>query len=124
MYRFNLVKENKITELNAIRTFIDFVKEQTISNPDLSLKQFVELLKNMNRFKITIPFVQTIGTTKGVNLLTAHSSKGLEFEKVIIVSAAKDIWESSKPIMDWIFPENIVPHYSSGNKIEEERRLF
>ena len=119
-----LVKENKITELNAIRTFIDFVKEQTISNPDLSLKQFVELLKNMNRFKITIPFVQTIGTTKGVNLLTAHSSKGLEFEKVIIVSAAKDIWESSKPIMDWIFPENIVPHYSSGNKIEEERRLF
>ncbi len=119
-----LLQENKIEELNFLRTFLDFIKEQVNLKPDITIYQFLDLLRNMNRFELSIPFVQTLGTTKGVNLLTAHSSKGLEFESVYIVSSLKESWEGSRSHSDWFFPENIVPHHASGNKVEEERRLF
>ncbi len=49
---------------------------------------------------------------EGVNLLTVHASKGLEFEDVYIVD-----------LMDGRFPNHKLMNQSGGN-IEEERRLF
>ena len=48
---------------------------------------------------------------EGVNLLTIHASKGLEFKKVFIID-----------LMDGRFPNKKL--MSSGGSLEEERRLF
>jgi DNA helicase-2/ATP-dependent DNA helicase PcrA len=49
---------------------------------------------------------------EGVNLLTVHASKGLEFDDVFVVD-----------LMDGRFPNHKLMNKSGGN-IEEERRLF
>ena len=38
----------------------------------------------MEKEEISLPLVQVSGSDKGVNLLTAHGSKGLEFEYVFL----------------------------------------
>ena len=51
------------------------------------------------------------GEGSGVNLLSVHASKGLEFEAVFVID-----------LMDGRFPNHKL--VSKGGSIEEERRLF
>ena len=48
---------------------------------------------------------------QGVNLLSVHSSKGLEFESVYVIDLAQNRFPNAKLV-------------SMGGSIEEERRLF
>ena len=44
--------------------------------------------------------VQVSGSEKGVNLLTAHGSKGLEFENVFITGMQCYLWEKKEKRSD------------------------
>lgn len=69
--------------------------------------------------------VQTTGTETGVNLLTAHGSKGLEFEYVFITGARNDLWEGKKKNnRGFKLPHNVLEQEAESETIEELRRLF
>ncbi len=53
-------------------------------NPLLQLSDLVEIFELMEKEGLPLPLVKVSGNDKGVNLLTAHGSKGLEFEYVFI----------------------------------------
>lgn len=63
--------------------------------------------------------------TEAVNLMTAHKSKGLEFETVYIFNAIDSVWgEKARGMSRNIsYPENL-PLANAGNSADERLRLF
>ncbi|MEP7257547.1 MAG: PD-(D/E)XK nuclease family protein, partial [Flavitalea sp.] len=79
----------------------------------------------MKQNKVSIPLVQVGGTEKGVNLLTAHGSKGLEFEYVFLAGCNASLWEKKrKPASSYKFPDTLFSSRPTGSDEEELRRLF
>ena len=74
--------DEKIWLLQVLTGLFDFIKEETHRNPNLDLKQLIKLFDLMESENLSLPLVEVSGNDKGVNLLTAHGSKGLEFEYV------------------------------------------
>lgn len=85
------------------------------------LKQFDDLQNDAARFKTMEEWLEFIenrtekndlgdGESKGVNIMTMHSSKGLEYKVVFIVDANQGVIPSSKAVRD--------------KEYEEERRVF
>ena len=74
---------------------------------------------------LSLPLVQVSGSDKGVNLLTAHGSKGLEFQYVFVLDAILPIWEKKrKPGGGYKFPDTLFSGQSGANDDQELRRLF
>jgi len=65
------------------------------------------------------------GSDKGINLLTAHGSKGLEYEYVFIAGASANNWEKKrKPGGGFAFPDTMFTSLPKSKEEEELRRLF
>jgi len=117
--------EEKIWLLQVLNALFDFIKEETRRNPMLTLEQLVITLELMIKEAIPLPIVQTNGNEKGVNLLTAHGSKGLEYEYVFLVGCNAANWEKKrKPSSGYSLPDTMFISQSKENEIEELRRLF
>ena len=117
--------EEKIWHMQVLTCLFDFVKEETRRKPDLNLRQLIENIDLMKKNVVSIPLVQVSGTEKGVNLLTAHGSKGLEFEYVFLAGANAAYWEKKrKPQGGFRLPDTIFSSRHISNDEEELRRLF
>ena len=119
-----LQDENKAWRLQVVNTLFDFIKDETAKR-DFDIKALLEEIETMNNFKVSLEAQRTIGTSKGVNLVTAHSSKGLEYDYVFIIKALTDTWEKSKdrPTI-YPIPLHFQTKVSKEDKEEDERRLF
>ncbi len=127
--------DEKLWLLQVLTGLFDFIKEETHRNPNLDLKQLIKLFDLMQSEKLSLPLSEVSGNDKGVNLLTAHGSKGLEFEYVFFAGVNATMWEKKrKPFGGYKFPDNIfssnlTPTLSKGEgeadaSDEELRRLF
>jgi DNA helicase-2/ATP-dependent DNA helicase PcrA len=115
--------DEKAWHLQVITSFFDFIKEETAKNPLLGLNDFLEMLSRMDADGIDIPVNKVMIAQKGVNLITAHSAKGLEFERVYLFGTNRKIWEMQSVRYGYPFPATLSS--SKGNASEEdERRLF
>jgi len=124
---FIMKGDEKIWSLQVLTGLFDFIKEETHRNPNLDLKQLIKLFDLMESENLSLPLVEVSGNDKGVNLLTAHGSKGLEFEYVFFAGANATMWEKKrKPFGGYKFPDNIFSSASSSEDVadEELRRLF
>lgn len=121
--------------MQVLTALFDFIKEETHRNPLLRLEDMVNIFNLMEKEGLPLPLVQVSGNDKGVNLLTAHGSKGLEFEYVFIAGCNASSWEKKrKPGGSYKFPDNIFSATSNlagsaggvreGVDAEELRRLF
>ena len=125
---------DKHWQLQILTGLFDFVKEETHRNPLLHLQDFVSLLEMMEKEDIKLPLVQVSGSDKGINLMTVHGSKGLEFEYVLLVGCNSSFWEKKrKPGGGYKLPDTIFPSrvgagggfsQATANEEEELRRLF
>ncbi|HMH32611.1 MAG TPA: ATP-dependent DNA helicase, partial [Puia sp.] len=119
---------DKISQLQVLTTLFDFVKDETHRNPSLSLKKLVNIVETMDQEGIPLPLVEVSGSEKGVNLLTAHGSKGLEFDYVFFSGCNSTYWEKKrKPSGGYKLPDNLFtsgPEDGSHDEDEELRRLF
>tara|TARA_B100000902_G_scaffold199730_1_gene190372 strand:+ start:1317 stop:3461 length:2145 start_codon:yes stop_codon:yes gene_type:complete len=96
--------DEAIDRWNNIKEFINGIEEYEINNPSSKLVDYLEeisLLTDIDRWN---------DSENKVTLMTVHSSKGLEFDNIIIAG-----------LEDGLFP--IVRAFEDDN-IEEERRLF
>jgi len=116
---------DKLWQMQVLTCLFDFVKDETRRNPDLTLPQLIRNIDLMKANNVIIPIVQIGGTDKGVNLLTAHGSKGLEFEYVFLAGSNASLWEKKrKPYSGFKFPETVFSSKQHGDDEEELRRLF
>ena len=96
--------DDSIDRWNNIQEFINGIEEYEINNPSSSLVDYLEevsLLTDIDKWN---------DSENKVTLMTVHSSKGLEFDNIIIAG-----------LEDGLFP--IIRTFEDDN-IEEERRLF
>jgi DNA helicase-2/ATP-dependent DNA helicase PcrA len=116
---------DKHWELQLLAGLFDFVKDETHRNPFLNLQQLVGLIELMEKEDIRLPLVQVSGSDKGINLMTAHGSKGLEFEHVFIAGCNATFWEKKKkPGGGYKLPDTMFSSQPATNEEEELRRLF
>lgn len=117
--------EEKHWQLQILTGLFDFVKDETHRDPFLNLQQLVSLVEVMEKEEITLPLVQVSGSDKGINLMTAHGSKGLEFEYVFIAGCNAAFWEKKrKRGGGYKLPETMFTSKPSSKDDEELRRLF
>jgi DNA helicase-2/ATP-dependent DNA helicase PcrA len=129
---FIMKSDDKIWLLQVLTGLFDFIKEETHRNPNLDLKQLIKLFDLMQDENLSLPLIEVSGNDKGINLLTAHGSKGLEFQYVFFAGCNAGFWEKKrKPFGGYKFPDNIFSSSSlsfgegRGEVADEElRRLF
>lgn len=109
--------------LQVLGTFFDLIKEESSKKPDLSLKEFLMMIDKMEENEIPLAINKIVSSDVGVHFLTAHSSKGLEFDEVIILGVTKDIW---KPRTGGWGNFSYPPGLNGDNDAndEDERRLI
>lgn len=116
---------NKHYLLKILTSLFDFVRDETHRKPTIDLQELVGIIDLMEKEEINLPFVQVSGSDKGVNLLTAHGSKGLEFEYVFLAGCNSSFWEKKrKPAGGYVLPDTIFIAPSANKTDEELRRLF
>jgi DNA helicase II / ATP-dependent DNA helicase PcrA len=122
--------EEKVWLMEKLSCLFDYIKEETHRHPLISLKEFVQLIDLMVDNDLSLPLIQTTGNETGVNLLSCHGSKGLEFEHVFFLGARTDVWESKRkvsrgfPLPPSVFKGGEDGAASKEEEQEELRRLF
>jgi len=121
-----LTGQDKNYELTLVSHFFDFIKEETHRHPNLHLSSLVAMLKLMRREDIRLPLPITTGNDAGVNLLTAHGSKGLEFNYVFLAGTNAHYWEKKRSTANagYTLPDTVLSSLEHANDKEELRRLF
>jgi len=120
-----LESPDKHRHLQVLTGLFDFVKDEARRNPSLSLEQLINIFMLMEKEGLSLPLVQVSGSEKGVNLLTAHGSKGLEFEHVFLAGCNASNWEKKrKPGGGYSFPDTMFSSQPKQKEEEELRRLF
>lgn len=85
-----------------------------------TLIDFVEYINTLKKYNVLIKAGVVGSEQGGVRLMTAHRSKGLEFEYVYIVGAVDGKWGNKKEFNYFKLPLAEV----TGDALEDERRLF
>ncbi len=115
--------EDNAWRLQVLHTFFDFVRKQTDKTPRLSIKRLLDILGYMDANKLQIGINKTISAENGVNLLTAHGSKGLEFQVVMMIDGNKDWEPGRKGHYTFSLPDTLT-HSGAEDGVESRRRLF
>ncbi len=111
--------------MQVLTNFFDFLKDESRKNPAIKVAELVATIKLMQDNKIRLALNQVIFSENGVNFLTAHGSKGLEFEHVFLIGCSKKIWDGKGRNYGFSYPDTLTqaPDDDIAQK-EEARRLF
>ncbi|GAB3919063.1 ATP-dependent helicase [Mucilaginibacter boryungensis] len=111
--------------MQMLTNFFDFLKGESRKNPEIKLSEFIGIIDLMKKNGIRLDLHQLIYSDNGVNFLTAHGSKGLEFEHVFMIGCNKKIWDSKGRNTGFSYPDTLMqaPANDIAEK-EEARRLF
>ncbi len=115
-----------LTCLEALRTIRNKLREfHTDEQPSLaSFLEFISLHRQLGSTITSLrPNVEKIDNA--INLMTAHKSKGLEFDHVYIIGAVDTSWGERVRAPNRLigYPENL-PLAASGGSLDERLRLF
>ncbi len=113
-----LAQDDHIALLKKVERIFDEVRESVLEKNNYKLSDFIMHLKTFDEYNLSMNVVKS-SDMDGVNLMTAHGSKGLEFEHVYITNAVNGLWGGKRNSQKFKLPINVV----SGD-MEDERRLF
>lgn len=109
----------------VIHSFFEFVKRENFKNPKLQLKGLLDIFSQMDANRIGLGIFKVTYADDGVQLITAHSAKGLEFQYVFMINCLKDYWEPSSSYRGrrFSFPDTLT-FSDTTDALEANRRLF
>ncbi len=112
--------EGSVERLHKVDVFFKEIKMLAANNPGAKLADFIQTINLYVNYKI--PMNARGGGTfiHGVQLMTAHRSKGLEFEIVYIIGAVDGHWGNQRSGGHFLLPTNS----RADGADDDERRLF
>ncbi len=122
-YNYLIKVDKNIENMNSIASFITYIKNIYLEKKDITLNDFLNDIKLASDSNISISKRELDINQNGVNLMTAHKSKGLEFKHVFILKAISSSWEAKQSRSFFKFNIDALNN-DKDIKVEEERRLF
>jgi len=110
--------KNSINEIIKLDKIFDEIKRQEQKIKNYSLATFIDFIDSYIKYNLEIKSSDP-EVLDGVKLMTAHGSKGLEFEYVYIINSARKNWEKKRAPGFYDLP---IKSYKGT--LEDERRLF
>jgi len=123
--RYIMHQQDKGTYMQMLTSFFDFLKDESRKNPEIKLSDLILTIDLMKKNNIRLSLNQMIFSEKGINFLTAHGSKGLEYEYVFFIGCDKKTWDAKGRNTGFSYPDTLTQ--TKGDDIaqkEESRRLF
>ncbi len=118
----NIIKdENSLPRLSALEDFFSQVTKISKAKKTFLLKDFIEYVDIVADHGLVTKRDYT-DHIEGVRLMTAHRSKGLEFDHVFIINCYDGNWGNRSKRNLFNIP--IIEKARDSGNIEDERRLF
>jgi DNA helicase-2/ATP-dependent DNA helicase PcrA len=125
MLRSIMEDPQRLFFMGALSTFDDFVKDKASRSTGQSLEDVLRMIRRLEDFNLPLDTQDVVADNEGVQLLTAHGSKGLEFGHVFIIGAASDQWENQRgQNRNFKLPPGYAFSNLDATTVEDERRLF
>lgn len=99
--------------------FLRDAETLSAADPDYTLRDFAAHLELLEEFRVPVRKMSEGVVHRGVRLMTAHRSKGMEFEYVYVVNVADGVWGGRREMNRFELPTGAA----SGSD-EDERRLL
>ncbi len=117
--------ENRAELLQHVATFTDFVLREISRRPRLTLRDLLDTLDQMDGNRIELPLRSHLDQADAVLLVTAHSAKGLEFEKVWMLDCSERNWGAGggRSRSRFKLPDTLT-YAGAEDEEEARRRLF
>lgn len=113
-----LGKPGAEAHLRQLSALLDEIKSTVASTPTYRLSDFLRHVETLLEYNVAID-VPVSSAINGVQLMTAHGSKGLEFEHIYITDAVQGRWNNKRRVNFFKLP--IVTEAVTE---EDDRRLF
>mgnify|MGYP006078036843 CR=1 FL=1 len=110
-------------QIQCLKTYYNFLKEETAREPYLSLNEFLRKIALLKSNKLGLKLTKIIHGINGVNLMTVHGSKGLEYDYVFAIGCTEKKWEKDNKSLPYKL-NLLLPGEPQKASIEESRRLF
>ena len=104
--------------LRKVEVLFNEMLQQADKKADYQARDFIEFIDAALSYNLNIE-VTAARVGSGVQCMTAHGSKGLEFQIVYMMNTARSNWENSRG-----FPAISLPVDKYKGEIDDERRLF
>lgn len=125
---FILSRYDFINTMDKITGLFEEMKNFSVRRANASLGDFLAYLKTLEDQDILIAKKESYKRPGSVRLMTAHGSKGLEFDYVYIVKAHDGHWSNRRTVEHIKLPENILGALEGAaaaqSKDDDDRRLF
>jgi len=121
--KYLLKKPDSMEKLAKLVGVYDGIKAFLVTHKDAKLKDFISSVDRLLRHGSPLRFSRTSLGARGVLVMTAHKSKGLEWQRVYIVNCADKVWGNRRAMGSFRLP---APLSSAGEseQDDDERRLF
>ncbi|KAA3634191.1 MAG: ATP-dependent helicase, partial [Bacteroidetes bacterium] len=124
LLKYIVEHEDKLWLMQVLNTFFGFIRQENVRRPRMTLQTLIGLLKSMDDNRLPIGLEKVVQAHEGVNLMTAHSAKGLEFGYVFLLDCVKDFWEpKSRASYQFKMPDTLT-FSGEEDPMEARRRLF
>jgi DNA helicase-2/ATP-dependent DNA helicase PcrA len=121
----SLQQSDRVERLQVLSSFLNFAKAESRKKPDLNIDYFLNTIHKMQKNRIALPLESGADQSNALQLVTAHSSKGLEFERVYLLDVNQKAWEPKQRNNSFQFALPDTLTYSGEEDAEEaRRRLF
>jgi len=111
-----------IERMKTLETFFTEAGRVSEGNLDFKLDDFIDYLNMLTEYKIMLR-KKGDESGSGVRLMTAHKSKGLEFDHVFIIGSYHGHWGGRRSVNQFQTQHEYISLSSSGSD-SDERRLF
>ncbi len=111
--------------LQILSALFNFLKEESRRHPEMDLAGFIRQIDLLEEHDLPLQVSQVIFNEQGVNFLTCHGSKGLEFDHVFLVGGNCHLWEKKRRrASGYKLPDTVFTVAKDAGTEEELRRLF